>query len=158
MKTVNRLTASSGAVVRRTFATAKHVLASACFAIEPLWVLGLALLQIVWVAIALPLSGEAFKWTEYKLLGTLFPCLLAGLSLAGTRLKRHAWGFMSIKVGLATACILFVAFFLQNETYTRVATVWMIFAAALAMLWAISPACRPGRGGGRAPLASERHS
>ncbi len=58
-------------------------------AVEPLWVCGLLLLQVVWAGAALPLSGKRLEWAQYLLLGLLFPALLAAAGVAG-RLRQAA--------------------------------------------------------------------
>jgi hypothetical protein len=49
-------------------------------AIEPLWVSGLALIQLILVHRYLPLSGERYEWAQYLLCGTLYPLLVLILS------------------------------------------------------------------------------
>ena len=46
---------------------------------EPLWVSGLALLQIILFSRFLPLTGESYEWAQYLLLATLYPLFLLAI-------------------------------------------------------------------------------
>src|ERR1043165_10423 len=50
--------------------------------LTPLWVGGLAVLQIYVLSWSLPLQGETYEWAQFLLLGTLFPILVLLLRLS----------------------------------------------------------------------------
>jgi hypothetical protein len=68
--------------------------------IEPLWVAGLALLCL-FIGSLLGLAGETFDWTEYLLLGTIFPALLILITLADRFRPQLAGTLSTVRLGLA---------------------------------------------------------
>lgn len=69
--------------------------------IAPLWVGGMAILQIYVLRWTLPLEGERYEWAQYLLLGTAFPILVL--------LTRISLQFQAL---LALACFIPVPLFL----------------------------------------------
>lgn len=81
-------------------------------AVEPLWITGLALL-IVFVGSRFGLQGEKLDWTEYLLLGTVFPIALLGITFA-FRLRPFN-GLRITKTALAAFAILMTAYFIISH-------------------------------------------
>ena len=120
-------------------------------AVEPLWVCGLLLLQLACVRRLLHFSGKKFEWTEYLLLGALFPALLLGACFVGRLLGKHVRLLSFLKLGLGVGCLLLAGSFFPAATFKEVGPVWLFFVAVLMVLWVVSPACRPPSDAGAPP-------
>ncbi len=84
--------------------------------LEPLWVSGLGLILVFIVDKAFNLKGEAWDWTQYLVLGTLFPGLILALALVS-----HFWQtansvWQTIKVMLAISVIPLTGWLLLNSS------------------------------------------
>jgi hypothetical protein len=96
----------------------------------PLWVGGLALSILFLGALGLPLSGEAFEWAEYLLLGTLFPVLAIGLAIPRDRKPARDVAVAAIQALAATVCVLAASTFVVLQA--------SVLLLALAVLtWAL---------------------
>jgi hypothetical protein len=96
---------------------------------EPLWVAGLALLCL-FIGSLFNLEGETFDWTEYLLLGTIFPVLVVALSLADRLRPRLAATLSTLRFSLAAFLVLLPVFALRyrNFKYVLIASLvqWFI--------------------------------
>src|SRR5437879_2999399 len=84
--------------------------------IEPLWVSGLALLQLIFIGRLLGsrfvgLSGESYEWAQYLLYGTLFPLLVLLLSLLLRRAPRWLMPAPLVRLGLALCCPAIIGYY-----------------------------------------------
>src|SRR5260370_41054056 len=109
--------------------------------IEPLWVGGLAVLQIITASRWLTVSGEAYEWAQYLLLGTLYPLLLLILAIIGRLLPRAPSGLRIPKLLLALSCTLFTALFFLWDLGYPLLLLWILQSvAALVFCFLVPPA------------------
>ena len=96
-----------------------------------MWVSGLVLL-ILYTVRLFNLEGERFDWTEYLLLGTLFPPLVIVLALSDKIRPQLAGRLRIIRMGLAAFLILLPVFALKQEHFKYVLIIslvqWLITA------------------------------
>jgi hypothetical protein len=96
----------------------------------PLWVGGLALGILFLGALGLPLSGEAFEWAQYLMLGTLFPLLAIALAANRDRGPAPSLAVSSVQTLAATVCVLGASTFVVRQA--------SVLLLALAVLtWAL---------------------
>lgn len=98
-------------------------------AVEPLWVSGLVLLILFSVRL-FHLEGERFDWTEYILLGTVFPALLVALAVVERYRSTLSNPIQTFRLGLAAVAILIplLALRVGNFKYVLVISLvqWLI--------------------------------
>jgi hypothetical protein len=88
--------------------------------LDPLWVTGLTLL-ILFVGSRFNLRGEDFDWTEYLLLGTVFPAALLALHFLPRLYPSSASLLRITRLGLALFTILLtVSFIIRHGSYFAV--------------------------------------
>ncbi|HEX8137146.1 MAG TPA: hypothetical protein VF544_06110 [Pyrinomonadaceae bacterium] len=93
--------------------------------IEPLWIAGLAI-ACLFVGSLFGLAGESFDWTEYLLLGTVFPALLITLALADARRPRMHAPLSNMKLGLALFLLAFPVIELRYRNFKYVLVISLV--------------------------------
>jgi hypothetical protein len=92
---------------------------------EPLWVAGLALLCL-FIGSLFNLAGETFDWTEYLLLGTVFPLLLVLLSLADAYRPQLAPSLSTVRFGLAAFLLVLTVIELRYRNFKYVLIISLV--------------------------------
>ena len=108
-------------------ATDQHTLPwlqSLAQAVEPLWVGGLAVLQIMLASRCLPLEGEAYEWAQFLLLATLYPLLIVVISRLLPLFPFGATWTKVAKACLAIACPLVAAYYLLADAAWLILLFW----------------------------------
>jgi hypothetical protein len=93
--------------------------------IEPLWVAGLAV-ACLFVGSLFGLAGETFDWTEYLLLGTLFPALLILVTLGRSFRPQLSAPLSNIRLGLALFLLAFPVFELRYRNFKYVLIISLV--------------------------------
>lgn len=90
-----------------------------------MWVSGLALLIIYTVSL-FHLEGERFDWTEYLLLGTLFPALLVALSVLERLRPSLSSALRGIRLGLLAFLLLLPIFTIRHKNFKYVLIITVV--------------------------------
>jgi hypothetical protein len=120
--------------------------------LDSFWVCGLALLQVCLVSLWLDPKVKSFDWAQYLLLGTVFPAIVLGVSLAGRVGPRGSALLRWLRLGLAAfgvwACSAFVYRHWSGTVLLAAMGQWAIFKCALAWRerrWGGGPTGASGR-------------
>src|SRR5215212_3235434 len=81
-----------------------------------LWVSGLGLILVFFVDKTFRLTGEDWDWTEYLVMGTIFPGLSLGFSLIERFTRDFAYLFWFIRLLLGASSLLIICYLIFNSS------------------------------------------
>jgi hypothetical protein len=104
--------------------------------LEPLWVPGLALLQVLLGSWLLPFEGESYEWGQYLLLGTAFPAVVLATVYFSARAPALSRGLAGVRLALTTLCLVYPCVnFLSPRSFLLVGVAAAQGIAAVVLLY-----------------------